>query len=59
MLRQVKITFSNGDIINTNMAEHLTDNEILAYYKVGRFFNLGRVIDNMVKVVKVEIIKEA
>lgn len=56
-LRQVKVTFKNGDIINTSMAANLTDNEIKDYYKIGRFFNLGNVSDNMQPVTELEIIK--
>ena len=58
MLRAAKITFSDGDTITTDLAANLTDNEILEYYKIGKIFNLGcGENDNLVKVVKVEILK--
>lgn len=58
MLREVKVTFSDGDIINTNIAENITDSEIYKYYKIGQTFNLGiGEKDHLVKVVKVEILK--
>jgi len=56
-LRAIKVTYSNGDTISTNMAAHLTDKEMLDYFKVGRWFNLGRVSDNMQQVTKAEILK--
>lgn len=56
-LREVKVVFSNGDVIYTNMAAGLTNQEIEEYYKVGRVFNLGTVGDNMQKVTKLQIIK--
>lgn len=55
-LRKVKVNFENGDSISTNMASHLTDQEILDYYKVGKEFNLGNPEDNMTKVKSVEIL---
>ncbi len=57
MLRVIRITFSDGDVINTNMAENITDDEIKNYYKIGRIFNLGIVDDKLVRVTKVEILK--
>jgi hypothetical protein len=39
------------------MAAHLSDEEILDYYKVGKKFNIGSIDDKMVKVKKVNIIK--
>ncbi len=56
-LREVKVSFGNGDVIHTNMAAGLTDQEIKDYYKIGRIFNLGAVGDNMQKVIKLQIIK--
>lgn len=53
-LRRVKVVFDNGDVINTSMAAHLTDEEILDYYKVGKVFNLGSgELDNLQKVKEV------
>lgn len=59
-LREVRVTFANGDIMFTNMASGVTDAEILEYYKPGRYFNLGLnggVEDNMVAVSEVKILK--
>jgi hypothetical protein len=54
-MRTVKVTFSNNDSITTGI--NGTDDKIKDYYKVGRYFNLGRVDDLMVKVVSCEILK--
>lgn len=56
-LRSVKVEFENGDVINTNMAADLTDEEIYNYYKVGSEFNLGRESDDMQKVKNVIILE--
>lgn len=56
-LRCVKVTFSDGDTITTDMHGALTDDEICSYYKIGRVFNLGCVEDRLVKVTDVEILK--
>ncbi len=57
-LREVKVFFSDGDVIHTNMAAHITDEQILDYYKPGRVFNLGRgEHDYMATVESVQIIK--
>lgn len=56
-LRCVKVTFSDGDTITTDMHGALTDDEIRSYYKIGRVFNLGCVEDRLVKVTDVEILK--
>ena len=55
-LRSVKVSYSNGEIIATSMAAHLTDEEILNYFKIGKVFNIGNVKDNLQKVTKVEIL---
>ena len=52
-MTHAKITFSNGDIINTSI--NGTADEIKKYY-LGRFFNLGSVGDNMQKATKCEIL---
>jgi len=57
MLRQVKVTFENGDVIHTSMAKHLTDKQIKEYYAIGKVFNLGTVGDNLQKVKQVQILK--
>jgi hypothetical protein len=56
-LRSVKITYSNGEVISTSMAAHLTDKEILNYFAVGKIFNIGSGVDNVQTVVKCEILK--
>lgn len=57
-LRSVKVTYSNGETQGVSMAAHLTDDEILNYFKIGKVFNLGKngVEDNLQKVTKVEIL---
>ena len=39
LMRAVKVVYSNGDEIVTNI--NGTDQEIQAYFKVGKLFNLG------------------
>lgn len=56
-LRAVRVTYDSGDVIETSMASGLTDEEILAYFKVGTEFNIGSVSDKMAKVTKVEILR--
>ena len=57
-LREVEVTFSDGNVIKTNMAAHLTDEEIKNYYKVGSEFNVGSgPKDKMAKVKSVKILK--
>lgn len=40
-LRNVSVTYSDGTVIDTDMAAHLTDEQIRDYFKVGKKFNLG------------------
>ena len=40
-LRNVTVKFDNGNIINTDMAAHLSDDDINNYYKIGKEFNVG------------------
>lgn len=56
-LRVIKVTYSNNDVVITSMAAHLTDKEMLNYFKVGRLLNIGSVTDNLQKVIKAQIIK--
>jgi len=58
-MREVKVTYANGDVVHTSMAAGLTDKEILNYFAVGRAFNIGGMgeHDNMQRIVKTEIIK--
>lgn len=59
-LRTVKVEFQNGDSLTTNMAAHLTDDEINNYYKPGKTFNLGvGGKDKMVKVKKAIILENS
>jgi len=56
-LREVKVTFAEGNTINTNMAKGITDDEIRDYYAIGKQFNVGAgENDNMQAVTKVEIL---
>ncbi len=57
-LRSVKVIFENGDEINTNMAAHLTDEEIKDYYKIGKQFNVGIGPNDNMQIVKEVIILE-
>lgn len=58
-LRTVKVTYDNGDVIKTNMAGHLTDEQIYDYFAIGREFNAGDgPRDLMAKVVDVEILRD-
>jgi len=57
-LRSVKVTYENGDVVPTNMAANITDDEIYNYFKVGKTFNIGLgPKDNLTKVAKVEILE--
>lgn len=59
-LREVRVTYADGDVVETSMAAHLTDQDIHDYFKVGKYFNLGSGDrDNMQKVEKVEILYRA
>ena len=59
-LRAVKVWFSDGNHLVTNMAKGITDKEIRDYYAVGRTFNVGQdpdgQEDNLVKVTRIEIL---
>jgi hypothetical protein len=56
MLRSAKITYSDGTVINTSLAAHLTDKEIYDYFKVGSKINIGNgPLDNLQTVVSCEI----
>ena len=57
-LREVEVRFTNGNKLVTSMAAHLTDQEIKAYYKVGRTFNVGASAnDRLTKVKSVKILR--
>ena len=56
-LRAIKVTYSNGTVISTSMAANLTDKQMLDYFKVGKWFNIGTCDDNMQTVIKAEIVK--
>jgi len=40
-LRSIRVVFSDGSELTTSMAAHLTDQEMLDYYRVGKQFNIG------------------
>lgn len=56
-LRSIKVMYSNGDTICTSMAAHLTDEEMLNYFAIGKVFNIGNVRDNLQTVVDRQIIR--
>ncbi len=56
-LRTIKVFYSGGYIITTDMAAHLSDEDMLDYFKIGRLFNIGSNNDNIQSVIKTEIIK--
>lgn len=56
-LRSIKVTYSDGSIICTSMAAHLTDEQMLKYFEVGTVFNIGSLHDNLQTIVKSEILK--
>jgi len=56
-LRAIKVTYSDGSEISTSMAAHLTDEEMLNYFEVGKWFNIGSCDDNMQQVVSAEILR--
>ncbi len=54
-MRQIKVTYDNGETIATCI--NGTDEEIKRYFAVGRAFNIGSGInDLMAKVVRVEFL---
>jgi len=55
-LRSIKVTYSNGDTVTTSMSAKLTDEQMLEYFKVGNWFNIGSVTDNMQQVTNAEIL---
>lgn len=56
-LRTIKVKYSDGSIIRTSMATNLTDEEMLSYFAIGKWFNIGNVEDNMQQVIEAEILK--
>lgn len=56
-LRAVRVTYSNGDVIETSMAHGLTNQAIKDYFSIGKTFNIGTVDDNLQTVTKCEILK--
>ena len=57
-LREVKITYQNGDVVYTTMAAHLTDQDIKNYFRIGKKFNIGKGGKDYIQAVKkVKIIK--
>lgn len=55
-MRAIKVTYSNGDVVSTSMAKHLTDKEMLDYFSIGKWFNIGSVSDDMQQVTNREIL---
>ena len=56
-LKAVRVTYDNGEVIETSTASGLTDEEILEFFAIGREFNIGVVVDKMAKVTNVEILR--
>ena len=56
MLRTIQVTYSDGSVNTVNMAAHLKDEEMLNYFAVGKWFNIGNVQDNMRQVVSAIIL---
>jgi len=57
-LRAVKVTYSDGSVINTNMSAKTTDQDIRDYFKIGKEFNIGTGSkDKKAKVKSVEILE--
>lgn len=56
-LRSVKVTFDNGEVLNTSISANSTDKQIRDYYKVGRKLNIGTIDDKMATITEVEISK--
>lgn len=40
-MREIRVTWSDGSVDHYSMAAGLTDDQMLAYYKVGKSFNVG------------------
>tara|TARA_R110002126_G_scaffold37750_10_gene113504 strand:+ start:1268 stop:1435 length:168 start_codon:yes stop_codon:yes gene_type:complete len=55
-MRNVKVKYTNGDIINTSMSAHLTDADIYNYFRIGKSFNLG-VVNDLISEVQEVVIK--
>ena len=57
MLKDIKLTYSDGSINSTSINGAYSDNEIRAYF-LGKVFNVGVYPrETMAKCVKVEILK--
>jgi len=52
--RLVKVSFKNGNSITTHI--NGTTESISEYYRVGRFFNIGNIVDDMQPVEGLEFI---
>jgi hypothetical protein len=56
-LRAAAITYSDGTVIGTSLAAHLTDSDIYKYFAIGKPFNIGSVKDNVQTVKQVKILR--
>jgi hypothetical protein len=56
-LRAIKVEYSDGTVISTSMAANIFDKEMLDYFAVGKWFNIGSKNDNMQQVVKATILR--
>lgn len=55
-LREVKVTYDDGTVVETSMAASLTNKDIKEYFRIGKKFNIGKVRDKIVSVKKVKIL---
>ena len=55
-MKAVKVTYTNGDKISTNI--NGTDEEIKAYFAIGKTFNIGSVEDNLQQVTELEFLTD-
>lgn len=56
-LREVEVTYADGEVVTTSMASWLTDKDIHKYFKPGRVFNVGEYGDDLQAVEKCRILK--
>lgn len=54
-VHNVIVTFENNDTITTSI--NGTKETVKEYYKIGNYFNVGNVSDNMQKITKLQFIK--
>lgn len=56
-LRAIRVIYDNGMDITTNMASHLTDDQMKSYFRIGKSFNVGCAGNDVItKVIETQII---